>query len=325
VRAVVTGATGFVGSHLAERLVAEGADVACLVRSTSPLGWLRPLAVRLRETSLFDAADLRAAVAGADVVLHVAGRIRAARLGDFYRDNVEATRALAAACADASPAVRRLVVVSSQAAAGPAPPEQPAREDDAPRPLSEYGRSKLLAEQAAQEVASRVEVTVVRPPTVYGPRDPALLPLFRLVRWRVAPRLPSNPVISIVHVSDLVDLLWHAGVDDAAAGRTYFAAQEPPAAFDELVRLVGDAQRGRPLQLPLPAPLLLAGGALSGALNRLRRDPRPFDLAKAREMLRSGWVCSAERAHRELGWQPRVAHAEGLADTAAWYRRHGWL
>ena len=316
----MTGATGFVGSHLAERLVAEGADVTCLVRPTSPLGWLRPLPVALRETSLFDAEDVRAAVAGADVVFHVAGRIRAARPGDFYRDNVEATRVLARACAEARPAVARLVVVSSQAAAGPAPPERPAREDDPPRPLSDYGRSKLLAEQAAREAAGHAPVTVVRPTTVYGPRDPALLPLFRLVRCRVAPRLPSDPVISIVHVSDLVDLVWRAAVDPIAAGRTYFAAQEPPTAFSQLVRLIGS-----PLQVPVPAPLVLAAGALSGLLNRLRRDPRPFDLAKAREMLRPGWVCSAERARQELGWKPRFEHSAGIADTAAWYRRHGWL
>lgn len=324
-RAVVTGATGFVGSHLAERLVAEGADVTCLVRPTSPLGWLRPLPVTLREASLFDAESLRAAVAGADVVLHVAGRIRAAKPADFYRDNVEATRVLARACVEAPNAAMRLVVVSSQAAAGPAPSERPIREEDPPRPLSDYGRSKLLAEEAAREVGDRVEVVVVRPPTVYGPRDPALLPLFRMIRWRVAPRLSSNPVVSIVHVADLVDLLWRAAIDPAATGRTYFAAQEPTASFRDLVRLVGRATGGRPLELPVPAPLLLAGGALSGALNRLRREPRPFDLAKAREMLRSGWVCTAERARQELGWRPRIPHADGLAETAAWYRRHGWL
>jgi dihydroflavonol-4-reductase len=325
VRAVVTGATGFVGSHLAERLVAEGVDVTCLVRPTSRLGWLRPLPVRLRETSLFAAEDLRAAIAGVDVVFHVAGRIRAAHAAEFDRDNVAATRALAVAGTSAGTPVGRLVVVSSQAAAGPSPPGRPRREDDLPRPLSEYGRSKLLAEQAAQESSGRMDVTVVRPPTVYGPRDTALLPLFRLARWRIAPRLPADPAISIVHVSDLVDLLWRAAVDPVAGGRTYFAAQEPAAPFSELVRLVGEAQRGRPLQVPVPGPLLLAGGALSGALNRLRRDPRPFDLAKAREMLRSGWVCSAQRARDELGWRPRIAHADGLAATAAWYRRHGWL
>ena len=323
-RAVITGASGFVGSHLAERLVAEGAEVTCLVRQTSPLGWLRPLPLRLRETSLFDAGELREAVTGADVVFHVAGRIRAAHAAEFFRDNTEATHLLARACAEASPRVGRLVLVSSQAAAGPAPPERPRREGDEPRPVSAYGGSKLLAERAARRGAGPAEVVVVRPPTVYGPRDSALLPLFRLVRWRIAPRLPSNPVVSIVHVADLVDLLWRAGTDPAASG-DYFAAQEPPATFDELVRLVGEAQRGRPLQVPVPASLLLAGGALSAALNRLRRDPRPFDLAKAREMLRPGWVCSGQRARDELGWRPQVAHAEGLADTAAWYRRQGWL
>jgi nucleoside-diphosphate-sugar epimerase len=325
VRAVVTGATGFVGSHLAERLVAERLEVDCLVRPTSNLGWLRPLPVRLSETSLFDADGLRRALGGAEIVFHVAGRIRATDERDYRRDNVLATERVARACAEARPAPRRLVVLSSQAAAGPAPPDRPAREDDPPRPVSAYGRSKLAAERIALGFGDRAEVTVVRPPTVYGPRDRALLPLFRLVRWRIAPRLPGDPVVSIVHVRDLVDCVWRAATVAGAAGRVYFAAADPPAAFSELVDLVGAAMPARPLGVPVPGPLLLGAGALSGLLNRLRRQPRPFDLAKAREMLRLGWVCSGERAVADLGWRPAVAHREGLAETAAWYRRQGWL
>ena len=324
-RAVVTGGTGFVGSHLAERLVAEHADVDCLVRPTSSLGWLRPLPLRLREASLFDADGLRHALGGAELVFHVAGRIRARHDAEYRRDNVLATELVARACLEARPAPRRLVVVSSQAAAGPAPPERPAREDDVPRPVSAYGRSKLAAERIALDFADRLEVTVVRPSTVYGPRDQALLPLFRLVGRRVAPRLPGDPVVSIVHVRDLIDCIWRAATAPHVAGRVYFAAADPPASFGALLDLIGRAMGVRPLALPVPAPLLLGAGVLSGLLNRLGGEPRPFDLAKARDMLRVGWVCSAERAAAELGWRPRVSHAEGLAETAAWYRRQGWL
>jgi len=210
VRAVVTGATGFVGSHLVERLVAERAEVDCLVRPTSSLGWLRPLPVRLRETSLFDADGLRQELGGAELVFHVAGRIRAKDDEQYRRDNVLATERVTRACLDARPAPRRLVVVSSQAAAGPASLDRPAREDDQPRPVSSYGRTKLEAERLALGLAGPLEVTVVRPSTVYGPRDQALLPLFRLVRRRLAPRLPGDPVVSVVHVRDLVDCIWRA-------------------------------------------------------------------------------------------------------------------
>jgi nucleoside-diphosphate-sugar epimerase len=325
VRAVVTGATGFVGSHLAERLVAERVEVDCLVRPTSSLGWLRPLPVRLHEASLFDPDGLRRAVAGAELVFHVAGRIRASDDGQYRRDNLLATELVARACLEAEPAPRRLIVVSSQAAAGPAPASRPAREDDPPHPVSAYGRSKLAAERAALALSDRLEVAVVRPPTVYGPRDQAVLPLFRLVKRRLAPRLPGDPVVSIVHVADLVDCVWRAAVTPGAAGRVYFAAADPPASFRDLIGLIGRALGVRPLPVPLPAPLLLGAGALSGLLNRLLREPRPFDLAKAREMLRVGWVCSGDRAATELGWRPRLGHAEGLAETAAWYRRQGWL
>jgi nucleoside-diphosphate-sugar epimerase len=324
-RVVVTGATGFVGSHLAERLVAERADVDCLVRPSSRLGWLRPLPVRLRETSLFDREGLRQELGGAEVVFHVAGRIRARSDDEYERDNVLATELVTRACLEARPAPRRLVVVSSQAAAGPAGPGSPAREDAPSRPISAYGRSKLAAERSALALADRLEVAVVRPSTVYGPRDQALLPLFRLVRRRLAPRLPGDPHVSVVHVGDLADCIWRAATRPSAAGRVYFAAADPSASVGDLIGLIGGALRVRPLRLPVPAPLLLGAGALSGQLNRLRSEPVPFDMAKAREMLRGGWVCSAERAAAELGWRPRVGHAEGLAETAAWYRRQGWL
>jgi nucleoside-diphosphate-sugar epimerase len=145
------------------------------------------------------------------------------------------------------------------------------------------------------------------------------------VRWRLAPRLPGDPVVSVVQVDDLVDCIWRAASTPSASGRVYFAASEPPARLSQFVDLVGRGLGVRTLPVPVPSPLLLGAGLLSGLLNRVRRNPGAFDLAKAREMLGVGWACSSERARAELGWRPRSSHAEGLAETAAWYRQQGWL
>jgi nucleoside-diphosphate-sugar epimerase len=322
VQTVVTGATGFVGSHLVDALLAGGARVRCLVRATSRTDRL-PAGVDLAPVSLDDEQALRAAVAGAEVVFHVAGLIKALHADEYVRANVVGTRNLALACASAAPAPRRRVLVSSQAAAGPAMPSRPADERDPPRPVSAYGHSKLAAERAALASAGPVEVAIARPSTVYGPRDRALRPLFRLVSLGVAPRLSVDPAVSLLYVDDLVRLLLALAEHPAAAGRTYFAAG-PALRLSEIVALIGDGFGRRPRSIPVPDVALVAAGLAADGLSRLTGQARPFGRRKALEMLHGGWVCSPERAARELGFRALVGHADGFRATAAWYRRRGW-
>jgi len=176
VKVIVTGATGFIGSHLAARLVREGAEVVCLVRPTSSLRWLEGLDVETRVAPLEDAQALERAVADAELVVHAAGLTRARSVAAYMAANAENTRRLLGAMGDG---VRRLVYVSSLAAVGPNPSAEPLDESAEPRPLGGYGASKLAAEQAVREHAGRVETCIVRPPSVYGPRDPNFVSLFR--------------------------------------------------------------------------------------------------------------------------------------------------
>lgn len=322
-KAVVTGASGFVGSHLVDALLARHDHVRCLVRASSRVAPLRDRGVELRVASLDNEVGLRDAVDGADVVFHVAGLIKAIDSRQYTRANVLGTRNVARACATAIRRPRRLVLVSSQAAAGPGRLDRPAREEDPPRPVSHYGRSKVGAEREALAVADRLEVAIVRPPTVYGPRDQALKPLFRLVSWGLAPRLPSDPAISLVHVADLVRALLLAGEHPAAAGRVYFAAA-PPLRFGDILTLLGDAFERQPLRVPVPGVALVAAGVGADLLARLTGTPRPFGRQKALEMLHRGWVCSTERAARELGFRAEIGYAEGFRQTADWYRQNRW-
>jgi len=322
-RVVVTGATGFVGSHLVDALVGRGDRVRCLVRASSRTDHLQARGVELAITSLGDREALPAAVAGADVVFHVAGLIKALHARDYVQANVVGTRNLAQACLTAQPGPRRLVVVSSQAASGPAMPARPAREDDPPQPVSAYGHSKLAAEREALAVQDRLEVAIARPSTVYGPRDEALRPLFRLVAWGLAPGLRSDPAVSLIYVHDLVRLLLGLADHPAAVGRAYFAAG-PALRLAEIVALIGDSFGRRPWSIPVPDVALVGAGLAADLASTLTGRPRPFGRRKALEMLRAGWVCSTERAERELGFRAETPHAKGFDETAAWYREHGW-
>jgi dihydroflavonol-4-reductase len=336
VRALVTGATGFIGSHLVERLVHDGVEVRCLVRCPRRAAGLRALGTELVPGDVTDAVSLRAAVAGVDIVHHLAGRTLAFNFKQFLRVNAGGTANLAAACARlGTPPV--LVYVSSLAAAGPSPFDRPRGEEEPPAPVSYYGRSKWQGERLLHETAGRLPATVVRPPIVFGPRERYFFDLFRFARrgWQPVPSFgPSR--LSLVHVDDLVEAMLAA----AARGRRLVAEEvdRPPftgvyhvAGSDRLtLREIGDrvaeAMGQRPARtVSVPgwmcrsaAAVVETGGRLVGVQSLLNSD-------KLREAVAGSWTCQTARAELELGFRPGAPLLERLRQTFAWYREHGWL
>lgn len=210
--ALVTGASGFVGSHLVDALVEEGWRVRCLVRTTSRLRWLPRARVELAHGALNDPPALRAALEEARVIFHLAGLTSATSPARYAAVNVEGTRALVAAMRERAPGAL-LVHCSSLAAAGPSLDGRPLSESDPPRPIGPYGESKLAAERLV--ASSGLDHVIVRPPAVYGPRDADILAVFRLAARGLALRLgPRGQRLSLVHVRDLA----HGLIDAAEHG-----------------------------------------------------------------------------------------------------------
>ncbi|MDX1944533.1 MAG: NAD-dependent epimerase/dehydratase family protein, partial [Pirellulaceae bacterium] len=326
-------------------LLARGQVVRCLARPSSNVKLLREWGAEIVTAAFDQPAALAAALDGIETVYHLAGLTKSPRADEMYRVNRDATRVLAAACAGQS-RPPRLVLVSSVAAAGPAPRGQIRTEADPPAPVSIYGRSKLGGEQAVIPFGDRVPTTIVRPGIVFGPRDTALFKAFKaikLARLHAAPGW-SPPPLSYIHVSDTVEILLRAAERGATlspsggapSGDTpsngapgkgiYFAAAPEYPTYAELGRIVRPMLR-RPfaLMLPLPGPFAwcVAGiGELRGRISG-RADDINFD--KMREALVSSWACSGEAARRELDFVPPLPLAERLRETIEWYRREGWL
>lgn len=324
-RCLVTGASGFVGSGLAARLAAGGARVRCLVRRSSRLDFLPASDVELVYGDVTEPSSLSTAVDEAELIFHVAGLIKARRPEDYFRVNYLGTINLLEACRKASGSLQRVVVVSSLAAVGPSLPGRPVDESSPCRPVTPYGRSKLQAEHAARAYQANLPVTVVRPPTVYGPRDRETLLIFRAVSLGIRPTLPGGSEISVVHVDDLCAGIILAALQPDAVGRTYFLADDGAPSAEEIIEAIGEAV-GRPgLTVPVPAPLVRGAARVSEVLRDLLGVSTTFDRWKAEEILSGYWACSNARARAELGFVPRKRLRTALAETARWYREQGWL
>jgi nucleoside-diphosphate-sugar epimerase len=326
VRVVVTGAAGFVGSHLVESLVARGDDVLCVERAGANLQWISPLPVRHYLAGVENLAGLTRALHGAEVVYHLAALTEARRPDDLYAVNTEGTANVMRAAAAQGVDAPHVVFLSSISATGPCPDGSPATPDSVPHPISHYGRSKLMAEAVVHAWSDRVPTTVLRCPTIYGPRERAVLKFFRLVRSGVAITIGDwDRVVSMLYVKDLLPVLLAAGGNAGAKGRTYCVGHPEHVSWRAFCDAVGAALGRDPFRLAVPVPLarglalaIEAGAAVARAAAILNRE-------RVREMLPRAWVCDATRATNELGFAPVFPIARAVPETAAWYRQAGWL
>lgn len=315
-RVLVTGATGFVGSHLVAALLAAGHRVRALARTTSDTRGLAAAGVEIAPGDVADRRAIDRAVAGVDAVVHAAGLVKALSERDFMAVNAAGTGNVAEACAAGG--VKRLVIVSSLAARGPS------GASGAWGPVSAYGRSKRAGEEAALATAG-IECVVVRPTVVYGPRDRALLPVFRLARRGLRFTLRGAGALSLIHAADLAAGLAALATRSAsAAGEMLEASDGASYTWAEVVETIAAAV-GRPGRArPLPGAALAAAARVSDLYAGLLRVPQIFGVDKLAEM-RGGWNADPARYFTASGRRPRFDLSAGTADTAAAYRRDGWL
>jgi nucleoside-diphosphate-sugar epimerase len=313
-RVLITGATGFVGSHVAQAFVRAGHEVRIAARAASDLRWIStldaervPLDVRGRPE------DISRAVQNVDVIVHAAGITRARRAGDYYAVNADGTRRLAAAALRAG--ARRFVLIGSLAARGP---------DGRGHPASDYGWSKLEAERCLRSLNGRMEAVVLRPAAVYGPRDTDLLPLFGMARhgWLPIPS-PAAP-LQPVYAEDVARAALAAAREPAGFGPFPVAENGRYAWSDVIAGL--EKVFGRPVRaVCLPAAAFVLAGRVAERAARPFSAVPLFDERRARDLAINAWTCDVSGTEKTLGWRAEVPLFEGLERAAQWYGRAGWL
>jgi nucleoside-diphosphate-sugar epimerase len=320
-RALVTGATGFVGGHLAEALRQRGDEVTALARTAAKAAALRQIGVDIVAGDLHDTEALRRAAEGKDVIYHVAGAVAARSEADFLRANRDGTRNIVAAAEAAG--VARLVLVSSLAAAGPSARGAPGSQQQQ-QPVTAYGRSKLAAEQTVRQ--SALAWTVIRPPIVYGPRDREILKVFQLARLRIAPVFgDGTQELSAVHAADLAAALIAVASAPAAVGGTYVACYPEVFTTAQFCTAVGAAMGRSVATVRIPRAVGHALLALIEAATTLTRQPTILTRDKGNEFFQPAWTGDPGPLTRDTGWRAVFDLERGLADTYRWYRQAGWL
>jgi nucleoside-diphosphate-sugar epimerase len=326
-KVLLTGASGFVGSHILDLLLARNIPTAILLRSTSRQRFIEPQLPRVdvRVGSVSDPASLSAALEGITHVIHCAGCTKALGASEYYRVNRDGTRNLVEAVNHRAGELQRFILISSLAAAHPARADAPACEDDEPAPVTEYGRSKLAGESVLREHA-RFPYAILRPAAVYGPRDGDFLLMFKAARARWLPSFGAGrQQLSLVYVEDVARAVLACLEHPASENRIYNVAHTEVLTAHALTAEIGRQLGVKTIQIPLPTPLLWPVCLVGEAIARLSGRPSIVNLQKYPELAAPGWVCDNRRLRDELGCEPATGLQDGIARTLAWYRQQGWL
>lgn len=324
-RALVTGATGFIGTHLVASLSARGWRVRCLVRPTSRRESLAAYAVDYIIGALQDRAVLRQAVRDVDVVFHLAGATRVRLPADYERINHLGTQNLIEACVAFAPRLQKFLLISSIAASGPSQTGSALTEAQPPRPVGPYGWSKLQAEEVVLAHRTRLPVVVLRPSAIYGPGDSDFLQLFQAVKFGILPHVGRQDLhLDLCFVADLVNGIIAAAEADSGLGEVFFlgGACHTWRAFGHAI---GQQMGVRPRELRLPRAAVLALAGLADGWARVRKQPSLLSKANLRERLQPFWMCDSTKAARSFGHTPQTELADGIARTLRWYQKVKWL
>ena len=323
--AFLTGGTGFVGGHVARALVADGWTVRLLARdprrASGPL--LEGLPIEVVPGRLEDEGSLAAALSGVDAIVHVAGLTKARTFDEYRAVNARGTERLVAAGRRVA-AEAHFVLISSQAAAGPARNGKPVRDEDPALPISWYGRSKREAEEVVA-AGWPGPWTVLRPVVVYGPGDTGLFQYFKMAASGWIPVPAASTRIQIVGAERAALAVARSLGRPALFGRTRFLSDPEPLTLRELAEAVSGHSGRRGRLIRVPDSLVRVLGAAETAVEAVTRRSQPFNADKAREILAGDWLCDGRPLATALGLPEPTPLGDGIRAAWAWYRAAGWL
>ncbi len=323
---VVTGGTGFVGSHLVDLLLEKAHTVKCIVRKTSNLRWLEGKPVEIIDSGLYDKEKLKEVLKDTDYLFHVAGVVKAKKWEDYYNGNVTPAKNLLEVLIEVNPQIKRVIVVSSQTVSGPAKDGKPVTEEMEPKPITRYGKSKLEEEKLVLSFKEKLPITIVRPPAVYGERDTEIYLFFKTYKQGLMTKVGfDKKLVSIINVKDLVRGIFMAATSPKAEGEIYFITSKEFYDWDQIGDVTAKAFGKKALKISLPHFLVYGVAVIAEFFSLFSSKAATFNIEKARDFVQRYWICSPEKAKRDFGFVQEISLEEGIKQTIDWYKREKWL
>lgn len=325
-KALVTGSTGFIGSHLVEKLIQHDYKVRCLIRKSTKIEYINALPVEFAKANFEDVESLKAAVDGVDYVFHIGGVTKSKDKQGYFKGNHETTKNLLAAVSERNPGIKRFVLASSLTAVGPGHDLVPVDETTPYHPITTYGKSKMEAEKECIARFSEVPITIIRPPAVYGPRDKDIYAFFKSVNGHMIPLSGfGKKVLSFIHGYDLVDGIISAAENPKAAGQIYFISNEETYDWEQFGNIAKRILNKWAIGMRIPHFALYTVAAISESISRMQGKAALINIEKARDGVQTNWLCSPKKARVELGFKTKLSLEDGIANTIEWYKKNGWL
>ncbi|MDH3269405.1 MAG: NAD(P)-dependent oxidoreductase [Ignavibacteria bacterium] len=324
--AVVTGANGFVGSHLVDYLLTKNFEVRCVVRKSSNLQWLKGKKLKIYDCGLFDKNGLREAFKDVNYIFHIAGVVKAKDEAGYFKGNVEATKVLLEVAAEMKDQLKKFIVVSSQTVSGPALNSVPVSEEMKPNPLTTYARSKLKQEQLALSFKDIFPVTICRAPAIYGERDTEIFIYFQVFNRGLTTMIGfDKKELSLLHVADIAEGLYLAAISDKSNGEIYFISSEKFYNWNEVGDITSKALGKRAIRIRIPHFIVFILAAFAQFFSMFSSKPATLNIEKAKDLTQRYWICNTSKAMKELGYRQKVSIEEGIKRTCDWYKQMKWI
>jgi nucleoside-diphosphate-sugar epimerase len=324
--AVVTGANGFVGSHLVDYLLTKNFEVRCIVRKSSNLQWLEGKDLKIFDCGLFDKNGLREAFKDVNYIFHVAGVVKAKDEAGYFKGNVEATKVLLEVAAEMKDQLKKFVVVSSQTVSGPAKKGIPVTEDMFPNPLTTYARSKLKQEQLALSFKEIFPVTICRAPAIFGERDTEIFIYFQVFNRGLTTMIGfDKKELSLLHVADIAEGLYLAAISDKSNGEIYFISSEKFYTWNEVGDITSKVLEKKAFRVRIPHFIVFIIAAIAQFFAMFSSKPATLNIEKAKDLTQKYWICDTSKAMKELGYKQKISIEEGIKRTCDWYKKMKWI
>jgi nucleoside-diphosphate-sugar epimerase len=320
---LVTGASGFIGSHVVDALLKSHCTVHCLVRRTSDLRWLDRTKVQIHYGNLEGDFSLKECLQKTDYVFHCAGLTIAKTRQEFFRVNATACKSLYEQCVQYGKQLKRIVHISSLASVGPAQPDQPVDENTPTRPLTYYGKSKLAGEEIALQFSSSLPLVILRPPVVYGPRESNFFAFIDAIAkgWNL--KIGSeNRVLSLIYITDLVQAMLRAAVCPSSGNDVYFITDGNCYPWEDVVETAAKIMQVRPRSIRIPDGFLIFVGLFLEFISIYQKKAPLLDSQRIIDIRQSTWTASSKKFFEHFEFQPQYDLRKGLEETLNWHKNN---